>query len=352
MKKALARWGLCLLLATGLTGILPAQTGEAKHGVVQRIKVHGKSLEGNLAGDSLDRDVSIYLPPSYQTDRNRRYPVLYLLHGFTDSDDKWFSGQPHFITLPAVVEQALAKGQTREMIVVMPNAYTRYQGSFYGSSAVTGDWETYVAQELVSYVDTHYRTIATVASRGLAGHSMGGYGTIRIGMKRPDVFSSLYAMSSCCLTANMLSRENMESAEAVRSLEDFVKAPFLVKAVVTVSAAWSPNPKNPPFFFDLPLKNGEVQSAVMEQWAANAPVSVVSQYVPNLKRLRAIAFDVGEQDMPSLTAGVRQLDQVLGRFDIPHVLEVYQGDHVNKIAERMETKVLPFFSQQLSFPGR
>ena len=352
MKNAIARWSLCLLLANGLTGVLPAQTGEVKRGVVQRIKVHGKSLEGNLAGDSPDRDVSIYLPPSYQTDRSRRYPVLYLLHGFTDSDEKWFGGQPHFINVPTVVDQGLAKGPAREMILVMPNAYTRYAGSFYGSSVVTGDWENYVAQELVSYVDTHYRTIANVASRGLAGHSMGGYGTIRIGMKRPDVFSSLYAMSSCCLAANMLSRENMASAEGIHSLEDFVKAPFLTKAVVAVAAAWSPNPKNPPFFFELPSKNGEVQPAVMAQWAANAPVSLVSQYVPNLRRLRAIAFDVGEQDSPALTAGVRQLDQVLGQFDIPHVFELYEGNHVNKIAERMESKVLPFFSQHLSFSGR
>jgi S-formylglutathione hydrolase FrmB len=180
---------------------------------------------------------------------------------------------------------------------------------------------------------------------------MGGYGTIRIGMKRPDVFSSLYAMSSCCLAANMLSREDMAAAEGIRSLEDFGTAPFLVKAAVAVSAAWSPNPKNPPFFFDLPLKNGQPQPTVLGQWEANAPVSLVSQYVPNLKRLRAMTFDVGEQDSAALTAGVRQLDRVLGQFDIPHGFEVYQGDHVNKIAERMESKVLPFFSRQLSFPG-
>src|SRR5678809_1349357 len=80
-----------------------------------------------------------------------------------------------------------------------PDAFTKYSGSMYSSSPTTGDWEAYIAEDLVGYVDSHYRTIANRMSRGLGGHSMGGYGTIRIGMKRPDVFSSLYIMSACCL---------------------------------------------------------------------------------------------------------------------------------------------------------
>ena len=88
------------------------------------------------------------------------------------------------------------------MIVVMPNAYSKYGGSMYSSSVTTGDWEMYIAEDLVAYMDSHYRTIPERGSRGLAGHSMGGYGAVRIGMKRPDVFSSLYIMSACCLINN------------------------------------------------------------------------------------------------------------------------------------------------------
>src|ERR1700729_97770 len=150
---------------------VPAQTatqGKGK-GSVERIKVHGKSLEGNLEGDSPDREVSIYLPPSYKTNPNRRYPVVYMLHGYTDSDELWFGSTPPFITLPTSLDKSLAGG-AREIIVVMPNAYTRYAGSMYSNSVVTGDWETYIAKDLVAYIDSHYRTIANVASRGLAGH--------------------------------------------------------------------------------------------------------------------------------------------------------------------------------------
>ena len=185
--------GVASLSATLVT----AQTS-VPAGTVERVTVHGKSLEGNLAGDSPDRSVSIYLPPGYATATGRRYPVIYLLHGFTDSDDRWYGRVQHFINVPQVVDRALAAG-AKDAIVVMPNALTKFGGSMYSSSVTTGDWEIYVARELVSYVDTHYRTIASVGGRGLAGHSMGGYGTVRIGMKRPDAFAALYAMSSCCL---------------------------------------------------------------------------------------------------------------------------------------------------------
>ena len=106
--------------------------------------------------------------------------------------------------VPAAMDKLIARGEAKPMIVVMPNAYSKYAGSMYSSSVTTGDWETYIAEDLVAYMDTHYRTIPERLSRGLAGHSMGGYGAIRIGMKRPDVFSSLYIMSACCLINNPL----------------------------------------------------------------------------------------------------------------------------------------------------
>ena len=132
-------------------------------GKYERVAVHGDSLVGNLEGDSPDRMVSVYLPPSYAKEPKRRYPVLYLLHGFTDSDTRWFglNGQ-HFVNVQGAVDRAYAKG-ARELIVVMPDAFTKYQGSMYSSSATTGNWEGFVTQDLVSYVDKHYRTLPRAA---------------------------------------------------------------------------------------------------------------------------------------------------------------------------------------------
>lgn len=327
--------------------IAQAPAHAAPHGTVERIKVHGKALEGNLEGDSPDRDVSIYLPPGYATGA-RRYPVIYLLHGYTDNDDRWFGRISHFINVPEVVDRALASG-SHEMIVVMPNAYTRYQGSMYSNSVTTGDWETYIARDLVAYVDTHYRTIANVASRGLAGHSMGGYGTMRIGMKYPTVFSSIYALSPCCMVPNPNPPQSVgpSRAEAVHTMDEFEKADFGTKAQIASAAAWSPDPKNPPFFFDLPTKAGQPQALVMAKWAANAPLAMVDQYIGNLGALRGIAFDAGDKDT-AIANTIRTLDALLNEYDLPHAFEIYDGNHVNHVADRVETKMLPFFSTHLA----
>jgi len=334
-----------LLLIAACT-MTQAETPAPKlQGTYQRIKVHGKSLAGNLEGDSPDRDVSIYLPPSYNKDTARRYPVIYLLHGYTDSDDRWFGLVQHFINTPVAIDKATAAG-AREMIVVMPNAYTAFQGSMYSNSPTTGDWETFVAEDLVSYMDGHYRTIANRGSRGLAGHSMGGYGTMRIGMKRPDVFSSLYALSPCCMSARMTA-QGLNAAEAIHSFDEVAKANFGVKAALASAAAWSPNPSKPPFFFDLPSANGEVRPDILAKWAANAPLAMAEQYLPSLRKYKAIALDAGDMDEPIATT-VRGFGQLLESYHIPHTAEIYSGNHVNHVMDRVEQKMMPFFSANLS----
>src|SRR6185436_11970285 len=161
-----------------------------KQGSWEKIKVHGKALEGNLEGDSPDRDVFVYLPASYASNASRRYPVVYFLHGYAAHAETYWNS----LSVAAAADAAAA-----EMILVLPDAFTIWDGSMFSNSPTTGDWETFIADDLVSYIDGHYRTITNRAARGLSGHSMGGYGTVRIGMKRPDAFGALYAMSSCCL---------------------------------------------------------------------------------------------------------------------------------------------------------
>jgi S-formylglutathione hydrolase len=348
---------LCVLaaLVIGASGVRSAQN-TARKGTVEHVKVHGKSLEGNLANESADPDVTIYLPPSYASERTRRYPVVYLLHGYTGTDSTWAG---RIANLPEIADRVAAAGAARELIVVMPNAYNVYAGSMYSNSVTTGNWEGYIAEDLVGYVDKTYRTIPDRMSRGLAGHSMGGYGAIRIGMKRPDVFSSIYSLSACCLNANISPRpETMAASEAIRTKEDVAKAGQASQAarggrgggfglvLLAQAAAWSPNPSNPPLYFDLPVKDGQIQPAIVAKWVANAPLAMVDQYVPSLKRLRAIAIDIGDKD--GLLPSNKALDESLTRFGVAHTYEVYDGDHVNKIGERLELKVLPFFSTNLS----
>ena len=259
--------------------------------------MHGKSLEGNLMGESAEPEVSIYLPPSYATDRvaalsgglpaarlHRHRPRLLRAHGPAAASSSPSACSP--------------SGAAKEMILVMPNCMNAYGGCMYSNSVTAGDWEGYVAEDLVAYLDGHYRTIPTRASRGLAGHSMGGYGTLRIAMKRPDVFSALYALSSCCLNEGTVRppRDGAPSAaESIKTLEE-ARGNRAAQGTLARAAAWAPNPANPPFFLDLPTKNGEVQPEVAVKWAANSPVAMLDQYVANLKKYKAIALDVGLQD--------------------------------------------------------
>jgi len=340
------RIALSAVIFTAIIDLAATQTLPPLKGEVERVKVHGAALEGNLEGDSPDRDVSIYLPPSYRISVGRRYPVTYILHGFTDNDDNWFAVASHFVNVPASMEAALGRGTAREMILVMPNADTRYGGSYYGNSAATGDWETFVARELVAYIDGHYRTLASRASRGLAGHSMGGYGAIRLAMKYPDVYAGVYAMSACCLNQATPALEDVQKAEAVQSADDFNKAAFDTKALLAQGAAWSANP-TAPRFFDLPINSGVLQPLVVAQWNANSPVAMLGQYAANLRKVRALALDIGLQD--GLLPGNQLLDQLLSNHSVQHSFETYEGTHVNRIRERLENKVLPFFSKYLSF---
>jgi S-formylglutathione hydrolase FrmB len=329
--------------------LLFAGTKPEAKGSVQRIKVHGKSLEGNLEGDSPDPEVTIYLPPGYDANRHQRYPVVYLLHGYLFTDQYWTGAGPSNPgempgpNVPAAMDNLIARGEASPMIVVMPNAYTKYAGSMYSSSVTTGDWETYIAEDLVAYIDKNYRTMPDRLSRGLAGHSMGGYGAIRIGMKRPDVFSSLYIMSACCLINNPF-----PAPPANANQNNTAAATGAAQTASAWAAAFSPNPKNPPNYFDEPSKDGKLQPLVVAKWHAASPLAMVDQYVTNLRKYHAIGMDVGLQDQFGFAGQNKQLNQIMADSGIMTTFETYEGNHTNKVPERIETKVLPFFSKNLA----
>jgi enterochelin esterase-like enzyme len=329
-------------LAQVQTNVPPVVPG-ARPTTVEHIRVHGASLEGNLEGNTVDREVIVFLPPSYQADPNRRYPVVYALHGYSIGAEQW----THEIHVPQTIEGAFAKG-AKEMIVVLPDSKTVHNGSMYSSSVTTGDFERFISHDLVEYVDAHYRTIPDRRSRGLVGHSMGGYGATRIGMKHPEVFGSLYIMSPCCLSARRAGPANPESEKAlaaVRTPEESAKLPFGLRAQLASAAAWSPDPKNPPLYLDLPTKDGEVQPDVLAKWAANAPLAFVDQYIGNLRRYDGISMDVGDQDGLRVDAG--KLHDVLDRYGIPNGFEIYSGTHTSAVADRFQNHVMPFFSEHL-----
>jgi enterochelin esterase-like enzyme/dienelactone hydrolase len=329
---------------------VPPLVEGAKPVTIERIKVHSPSIEGNLEGNSADRDVLVVLPPSYRADPTRRYPVVYALHGYSIGAEQWTKE----IHVPQVVEGAFAKG-VPEMIVVLPDSKTVHNGSVYSTSVTTGDFEDFIAKDLVAYIDSHYRTIPDRRSRGLVGHSMGGYGATRIGMKHADVFGALYIMSPGGLQGRPIMPPSADDLAAIRnvtSLEEATKLPFGARGLLAMSSAWSPDPNRPPLYLDLPYdKDGKPDEQVLRRWTANSPFAMLDQYVPNLKRYAAIAMDVGDED--SLNADTKKLHQMLLDQGIANSFEFYHGTHTSRVAFRFQDHVLPFFGKHLKFepPG-
>lgn len=342
-------------LAAQVQTNVPDPVPGARPARVERIKIHGAALEGNLEGDAVDRDAFVFLPPSYEKDKTRRYPVVYALHGYSIGAEQW----THEIHVPQTIEGAFTKG-AREMIVVLPDSKTIYNGSMYSSSATTGDFENYIARDVVAYVDAHYRTIADRRSRGLVGHSMGGYGASRIGMKHPDVFGALYIMSPCCMSpmtgggpgpadrekARAIAAEQ-KAAAATSPADLAAQSPGFGAVLFATAAAWAPDPKNPPLYFDLPTKDGLPVPGIAAKYAANAPLAFVDQYVGNLKQYRAIAMDVGDQD--GLRFDAAKMHTILDSYGIANSFEVYSGTHTSAVADRFQNHVLPFFAEHLCF---
>ena len=325
--------------------LVPPVVPGAKPAKVEQVTVHGTSLEGNLEGDAVDRPVIVYLPPSYATDKTRRYPVVYALHGYSIGAEQW-SKEIH---VPQTIEGAFAQG-AREMIVVLPDSKTAHNGSMYSSSVTTGDFEEFIAKDVVAYIDAHYRTLPNRASRGLVGHSMGGYGATRIGMKHADVFGSLYIMSPCCLSARKIGPAATELANAVEKMKtpaDSASLPFAVRAQLASAAAWSPDPKNPPLYLDLPVKDGESQPDILAKWAANAPLAFADQYIGDLRRYKGISMDVGDKD--GLKVDATKLHELFDRYGLQNSFEIYEGTHTSAVADRFQNHVLPFFSKNLCF---
>ncbi len=328
---------------------LPPLVPGAKPVTVEHIRIHAASLEGNLEGEAVDRDVIVFLPPSYFKNKHRRYPVVYALHGYSIGAEQW----THEIRVPQTIEGAFAKG-AKEMIVVLPDSKTVYGGSMYSSSETTGDFERFIYHDVVTYIDAHYRTIPDRRARGLVGHSMGGYGALRIGMQHPEAFGSLYVMSPCCLShmggggpsSNPAQQQEMEKQlEAVKTPADAANLPFFTKAQLASAAAWSPDPKNPPLYLDLPFKNGQLQPDVLAKWTANSPLAFIDQYIDNLRQYRAIALDVGDED--GLRFDTAKVHEILDSYGIKNSFEIYHGTHTSAVAYRFQDHVMRFFSQNL-----
>lgn len=183
---------------------------------------------------------------------------------------------------------------------------------------------------------------------------MGGFGALRIALRNPDTYSAVYAMSPCCLDSEVFFERSWlaawRGAAGVKTREDFKRAPFRSQLVIARSAFYSPDTARPPLYVAFPVTpDGDSLRLVPEiaaLWRTD-PMAMIPRSAPALRRL-AIALDAGAQDgFPDIPANVRAVDSLLTAMGIAHEAEIYQGGHVDKVRERIVTRLLPFFSRVL-----
>jgi S-formylglutathione hydrolase FrmB len=302
--------------------------------------------------------MSIYLPPSYNSTPRRRFPVLYFLHGFDADDRALIKGAYQNLNIRISMDSLVRLGAVSEMIIVMPSARNAYNGSFYTNSPVTGNWELFITRDLVNYVDRKYRTLKTRTARGLAGHSMGGYGALRVGMRHPETFSAVYALSACCLDFSDWNtptyERNWHTAMTLRSWGGYAKAGFVTNLLLAFGAANAPDLSNPPLYISLPYVMRRdsliLDQRIARRWSVR-PLAMARDFEANLRQLE-IAFDAGAGDgFKDIPLRANELDLLLSSLKISHSFELYEGGHGDQIRSRIESKVLPFFSRVLE-PAR
>ena len=327
------------------------------------LKIEAPSLADNLVGEPAERTIYVYLPPSYGSSE-KRYPVVYYLPGYGDSSIIGFR-------LPDDMDSLIESGEVEEMIVVVASGDSKMGGSFYVNSPVTGNWEDHIVKDVVGYVDANFRTLAQAESRGITGHSMGGFGALHIAMHHPDVFGAVYSMSPGLFDENGLAESFMFAQEtlirdfvefeaelAALPLEDAQRRMFMPPEQFSLAYgyAFAPNPDRQPPYFDYPYKevDGELvrDDAIWKKWESGfgGIAEEAVQYKDNLLQLKGIVVDYGIHDEnPWIPKGADYYGEQLTAAGIPVTVESYNGNHFNQLGERIREHMLPFFSNLLAF---
>jgi predicted alpha/beta superfamily hydrolase len=338
----------------------------AAKGKVITQKFIASSIQNNRGGEDPMRQVSVYLPPGYDVS-NERYPVIYFLHGYTATD----TDVMNWMKFQELMDSGIHAHKFRPMIVVVPNSDTRFKGSFYSNSRLTGNWADFIGKDLVAWTDKTFRSIPDRKSRGLCGHSMGGYGTLKLAMLFPETFSTAYALSPAALgwygdltiqnpgfkRISQLKTEKAIIEGLGKAFQNNDFTAFYAAVFTSMARTFSPDETKLPLQADFPITyigdSTVINRQIMQLWEGSFPLNMIEDHLPALKSLTALKFDWGRnEEFSHIPFTALQFSKKLESYGIPHFAEEYLGDHGNRLggfAGRVYTEMLPFFDGYLQF---
>jgi len=323
--------------------------------------IHSDVLRGNPLGDPHDRPLWVYVPPGYDDEPDRRFPSVYVIQGYTGHLEMWRNRtpyrQPYLETADAVFAQALAPGA----IVVYVDAWTAYGGSQFVDSPGTGRYHTYLCDEVVPWVDAHYRTLAQARHRGIQGKSSGGFGAFITPMLRPDLFGGLASHAGDSLYELCYIKEFGDATRLLRNYDgdiwnwwaDFRSrtaftrpADNILLMTLGVAACFSADDDGT---VRLPFdqRTGQLIPEIWDRWLAWDPVRMVPSYADALRGLVAIWIDAGKNDEWYLDLGAQAFVTELDRIGVTDVaFELFEGTHM--AIDYRYPMALAYLAQRLS----
>lgn len=314
-------------------------------GKYEEVTFESTALKGNPLGDPYQRPLWIYLPPGYEAEPQRRYPSIYMIQGLTGQLDMWRNRSAFRKNFPELADELFAKGEAPPCIIVWVDCWTSLGGSQFLDSPATGRYHTYLCDEIVPWVDRHYRTLPERAHRGIAGKSSGGYGAMVTPMLRPDLWGGLATHAGDALFEMCYFPEFPRTVRALRDhyagsfdkfWEDFRSRPAFTEesdgyllndwCMAACYSADADGTVHLPF----DVTTGALIPHVWQRWLAWDPARMASTHADALRGMRAIYIDAGKRDEYFLDLGAEAFRQELEKIGVTDVFfELFDATHMS-----------------------
>lgn len=317
---------------------LTSKNARANKGVIERFSFQAPSLVGNITGEIANRDIVVYLPPSYVASPDCFYPIVYALHGYDASPESWFMALDGEPALNEIMDSLIESGEVEEMILVAADGTSNLLGNWYLNSDVSGNAMDYIANDLIAEVERRYRACGD--KRALFGHSMGGFGAFNTAFHFPNTYRAVAALSPAAM---MLAPHAYQAhaeffGDQIRRYYNDEDVAWFFTAYLSILRGVAPDEANAPSF---------VASSMKEAMAALEALGLSQLSNTHVRNVGSLPFytEIGTQeddvfDMPVLT----QFEQMVSTMkenglNITHT--TFEGGHVDKITDQI-TRALTF----------